>query len=86
MDTRNPGNVIGGHKANISNPHTSKESKQHSKEVLEDLGTETATSSSRATSNKNKGHVIGGYKAALHNPHVSEEAKEHAKEVLDTLE
>lgn len=27
--------IAGGHKANLSNPNTSKESKQHSKEVLE---------------------------------------------------
>ncbi|MCJ1361917.1 hypothetical protein MMC16_001018 [Acarospora aff. strigata] len=31
----NPGNVIGGHKANLNNPNTSEESKQHSQEVLE---------------------------------------------------
>jgi hypothetical protein len=31
----NPGNIIGGHKANLHNPNTSEESKQHSREVLE---------------------------------------------------
>jgi len=31
----NPGNVAGGHKANLNNPNTSEESKQHSKEVLD---------------------------------------------------
>lgn len=30
----NPGNIIGGHKANLNNPNTSDESKQHSKDVL----------------------------------------------------
>lgn len=32
----NPGNVIGGHKANLNNPNTSDEAKQHSKQVIED--------------------------------------------------
>lgn len=31
----NPGNVVGGHKANLNNPNTSDEAKQHSKEVLD---------------------------------------------------
>jgi hypothetical protein len=40
----NIGNVIGGHKANLSNPNTFEESKQHSLEVIEkELGTETTT-------------------------------------------
>lgn len=28
--------IAGGHKANLNNPNTSKESKEHSKEVLEE--------------------------------------------------
>ncbi|KAK1832978.1 Conidiation protein 6-domain-containing protein [Podospora conica] len=35
-------NQARGHKANLSNPNTSEESKQHSKEVLEELGGEKA--------------------------------------------
>ncbi|KAK0720221.1 Conidiation protein 6-domain-containing protein [Lasiosphaeris hirsuta] len=31
-------NVIRGHKANLSNPNTSEQSKKHSKGVIEDLG------------------------------------------------
>ncbi|KAK4095941.1 hypothetical protein N658DRAFT_459535 [Parathielavia hyrcaniae] len=31
-------NQIRGHKANLSNPNTSEESKEHSKEVLKELG------------------------------------------------
>lgn len=31
----NAGNVVGGHKANLNNPNTSEESKQHSREVLD---------------------------------------------------
>ena len=30
----NPGNIVGGHKANLNNPNTSQESKQHSRDVL----------------------------------------------------
>lgn len=30
----NTGNIVGGHKANINNPNTSEESKQHSRDVL----------------------------------------------------
>lgn len=40
----NIGNVIGGHKANLRNPNTSEESKQHSLEVIEkEVGTEANT-------------------------------------------
>ena len=31
----NPGNVVGGHKANLNNPNTSEESKQNSREILD---------------------------------------------------
>ncbi|KAJ7610492.1 Conidiation protein 6-domain-containing protein [Roridomyces roridus] len=34
---KNEGNVRGGHKANLKNPNTSEESKEHSREYLEDL-------------------------------------------------
>lgn len=50
----NLGNIIGGHKANISNPHTSEEAKERSKEVLEELGTDTKSSHSKMTAD---GHV-----------------------------
>ncbi|KAF2222621.1 Conidiation-specific protein 6 [Elsinoe ampelina] len=77
----NTGNVIGGHKANLNNPNTSEESKQHSKEVLDkelnggeiqhDIG------------DKNPNNVAGGLKATINNPNVSEEAKQSAKERLE---
>jgi len=35
-------NEARGHKANLSNPNTSEESKEHSKEALKDLGGEKA--------------------------------------------
>lgn len=54
------GNVIGGHKANMANPHTSDASKQHSKEVLEEIGTETKSSSgSNSMNGKNPGKYLG---------------------------
>ncbi|KAK1826556.1 Conidiation protein 6-domain-containing protein [Podospora conica] len=42
-------NVIRGHKANLSNPNTSDKSKQHSEQVLEDLG---GSDTQEATRNK----------------------------------
>ncbi|KPM42064.1 hypothetical protein AK830_g4500 [Neonectria ditissima] len=77
--------VAGGHKANLKNPNTSEESKQHSKEVLENEF-ETRDTESNDTEGKNPGNVAGGLKAAIKNPNVSEEAKESAKERLDKLE
>merc|ERR1711879_241288 len=79
----NPGNVVGGHKANLSNPNTSDESKQHSKEVLQDIengGDANAVSSSGG--DKNPNNVAGGLKATLNNPNTSDEAKQSAKERL----
>ncbi|KAF8244315.1 hypothetical protein K440DRAFT_21985 [Wilcoxina mikolae CBS 423.85] len=84
----NPGNIIGGHKANLKNPNTSKESKQHSREILEaefdggdthkfsDAGTQTGGA-------KNPHNVEGGLKATLKNPNTSEEAKQRARERLE---
>ncbi|KAF9793027.1 Conidiation protein 6-domain-containing protein [Thelephora terrestris] len=86
----NPGNVIGGHKANLKNPNTSEESKEHSRSVLEQAedGTIDLTGSSgsdHATdeSGKETNRVLGGFKATLHNPNVGEEAKQHAKHELE---
>ncbi|KAF8251605.1 conidiation protein 6 [Wilcoxina mikolae CBS 423.85] len=84
----NPGNIIGGHKANLHNPNTSEESKQHSKEVLEkefgggDTGKYSAAGSHGGT--KNSRNVEGGLKATMKNPNTSEEAKMHAKERLES--
>ncbi|KAF2084059.1 hypothetical protein K490DRAFT_50033 [Saccharata proteae CBS 121410] len=79
----NPGNIVGGHKANLNNPNTSDESKQHSKEVLEQEfdGGNVDTSSG----DKNPNNVAGGLKATLKNPNVSEEAKQSAQERLDDM-
>ncbi|KAJ4288475.1 hypothetical protein N0V90_011711 [Kalmusia sp. IMI 367209] len=80
----NSGNVIGGHKANINNPNTSEEAKQHSREVLENEydGGNTETHSQEG---KNPNNVAGGLKATLNNPKVSDEAKQSAKERLDQI-
>ncbi|KAI0656522.1 Conidiation protein 6-domain-containing protein [Cubamyces menziesii] len=74
--------VAGGHKATISNPHTSEAAKQHAREILEIMqATEVPLD---ATPEEHHRRVIAGYKAALHNPRVSEEAKQHAKEFLQS--
>ena len=50
------GNVIRGHQANLSNPNTSEESKQHSLEVIEkELGTETNSGGASATTHNDDG-------------------------------
>ncbi|THH12230.1 hypothetical protein EW145_g103 [Phellinidium pouzarii] len=78
----NIGNIAGGHKANLRNPNTSEDAKDHSRQVLEDLDREYDAFESQ----KNEGNVIGGHKATLKNPRVSEEAKEHSREILEDKE
>ncbi|KAF8474816.1 Conidiation protein 6-domain-containing protein [Kalaharituber pfeilii] len=75
-------NVIGGHKATISNPRTSEEAKAHSRQVLDELhgGGETAHS---APQEKDHGNVKRGLKATISNQSVSDEARERAKERLE---
>ncbi|KAI2625831.1 conidiation-specific protein 6 [Hypoxylon sp. NC1633] len=87
--------IAGGHKANLKNPTTSKDSKEHSKQVLEnEFGSKEASktgASNTGTSNtgddngKNPNNVAGGLKATINNPRVSDEAKESAKERLDDM-
>ncbi|KAF7845707.1 hypothetical protein BT93_L1060 [Corymbia citriodora subsp. variegata] len=84
----NPNQVAGGHKANLNNPNTSDEAKQHSKEVLESGNVDTSSSSSSSsgsTEGKNPNNVAGGLKATLNNPNTSQEAKDSAKERLDAM-
>ncbi|KAA8911991.1 conidiation-specific protein 6 [Sphaerosporella brunnea] len=83
----NPGNIIGGHKANLHNPNTSEESKQHSREVLEREfeGGKTekfSTAGSQGGGQANPKNVEGGLKAAMHNPNVKPETKEQLKNRL----
>ncbi|KAI4260704.1 MAG: hypothetical protein L6R42_003924 [Xanthoria sp. 1 TBL-2021] len=95
----NPGNIVGGHKANLNNPNTSEESKQHSKEVLDQEfnGGNVDTSSG----DKNPNNVAGGLKAyvfpsfqhdlhayilsTVNNPQVSQDAKDSAQERLNQM-
>ncbi|KAJ9160606.1 hypothetical protein NKR19_g3116 [Coniochaeta hoffmannii] len=78
--------TAGGHKANLNNPNTSEESKQHSKQVLENEYDGGNTESASDARGKNPGNVAGGLKATLKNPNVSEEAKQSAKERLEGME
>ncbi|KAF2849137.1 hypothetical protein T440DRAFT_469560 [Plenodomus tracheiphilus IPT5] len=82
----NSGNVIGGHKANLNNPNTSEESKQHSREVLDNAenGGEVE-SASKSDGDKNPNNVAGGLKATLNNPNASDEAKKSAEERLNNM-
>ncbi|KAG1716566.1 hypothetical protein ID866_618 [Astraeus odoratus] len=89
-----PENVARGHKANLSNPRTSEESKERSKQVLGELGsgadveetTPARVSRNPASEGKDPANVARGLKAAISNPHVSEEAKERDAERLRELE
>ncbi|KAL8969416.1 MAG: hypothetical protein Q9197_004361 [Variospora fuerteventurae] len=78
----NPGNIVGGHKANLNNPNTSEESKQHSKDVLEN---EFAGGNVEKSGEKNPQNVAGGLKATVNNPQVSQEAKDSAQERLKDM-
>ncbi|KAH0612773.1 uncharacterized protein H6S33_009153 [Morchella sextelata] len=87
---KNPGNVIGGHKANLHNPNTSQKSKDHSRDILEDIGSSTKSSGGRSMAHgdndsKNPDNVARGYKAAMSNPNVSSEAKERAGHKLEEM-
>ncbi|KAK3051494.1 hypothetical protein LTR09_007517 [Extremus antarcticus] len=82
-------NAATGHKANLSNPSTSEESKQNSRQALKELGGEDAFygkdkqgDDAPAAGMGNDGNVLGGHKATLSNPNSSEEAKAHSKQVL----
>ncbi|MCJ1283072.1 hypothetical protein MMC26_002399 [Xylographa opegraphella] len=80
----NPGNVVGGHKANLANPNTSEESKAHSKEILDGELADVETNVN-SMDGKNPNNVAGGLKATIANPNVTQEAKDSAKERLDAM-
>ncbi|KAI0036322.1 Conidiation protein 6-domain-containing protein [Vararia minispora EC-137] len=75
-------NVARGHKANLSNPNTSEESKEHSEQVLSELEDRRGRPDQQGSEGRDSGNVLRGYKASISNPGVSEEAKEHARDVL----
>ncbi|KAK0511880.1 hypothetical protein JMJ35_005730 [Cladonia borealis] len=82
-------NIAAGHKANLSNPKTSEESKQQSKEILE-RGFDGARWGKDEM--KNPANVVAGHKAYLNNPgHPdpsvhSDEADQHSKEIVEQTE
>ncbi|KAI1753618.1 Conidiation protein 6-domain-containing protein [Xylaria castorea] len=79
--------IAGGHKANLNNPNTSEESKQHSREVLDkEFNGGDVAGTGDDQDKKNPNNVAGGLKATLKNPNVSDEAKERAKQRLDNQE
>lgn len=52
----NPGNIVGGHKANLNNPNTSDEAKENSRQVL-DQEFNGGNVESASDSNKNPNNV-----------------------------
>ncbi|KAI4863849.1 conidiation protein 6 [Hypoxylon rubiginosum] len=77
--------IAGGHKANLNNPNTSKEAKEHSKAVLDNEFNGGDVPKTGDSEDKNPGNVAGGLKATLKNPNVSDDAKQSAKERLDNM-
>ncbi|TFK88021.1 hypothetical protein K466DRAFT_599000 [Polyporus arcularius HHB13444] len=83
-----PTRQAGGHKAAINNPRVSDEAKEHSRQALGDLESETGTQGTGATGarddeDKDEVRQNAGYKATLKNPNVGQQAKDHAQEVLE---
>ncbi|KAH8783047.1 hypothetical protein F5883DRAFT_709058 [Diaporthe sp. PMI_573] len=73
--------VIGGHKANLHNPNTSAEAKEHSKEVLkEDFNVIVD-----GNKTKDLDHVEAGLKSAMHNDNLSAESQFAAAEKLGEI-
>ncbi|KAL0938584.1 conidiation protein [Colletotrichum truncatum] len=86
---KDPENVVRGHKATLNNPQVSNEAKEHSRQVLNDIGEPYDQSGGGQTTKndgqKDPGNVARGLKASINNPGVSDEAKERAQEKLDQL-
>ncbi|KAI1270238.1 conidiation protein 6 [Xylariaceae sp. FL1019] len=77
--------IAGGHKANLNNPNTSEEAKQHSREVLDNEFNGGDVAGAGDNEDKNPNNVAGGLKATLKNPNVSDEAKKSAEERLNQM-
>ncbi|KAJ0109582.1 conidiation-specific protein 6 [Diaporthe amygdali] len=73
--------VIAGHKANLHNPNTSDEAKDHSKEILK----ENFNLVVDGNKTKDLDRVEAGLKGAMHNDNLSEEAQFAAAERLGEL-
>ncbi|KAG8166180.1 hypothetical protein KVR01_004732 [Diaporthe batatas] len=73
--------VIGGHKANLHNPDTSAEAKEHSKQVLkEDFNVIVD-----GNKTKDLSHVEAGLKGAMHNENLPVESQFAAAEKLGEI-
>ncbi|KAK0708810.1 hypothetical protein B0T21DRAFT_416204 [Apiosordaria backusii] len=77
--------IAGGHKANLNNPNTSKESKENSQRILDNEFNGGDVPKASDTKDKNPGNVAGGLKATMKNPNVSDEAKRSAEERLNNM-
>ncbi|KAI8624453.1 conidiation protein 6 [Xylariaceae sp. FL1651] len=77
--------IAGGHKANLNNPNTSEESKQNSRDILDNEFNGGDVAGAGDNVEKNPGNVAGGLKATINNPNVSDEAKKSAKERLNQM-
>ncbi|KAK0672449.1 hypothetical protein QBC41DRAFT_381272 [Cercophora samala] len=77
--------IAGGHKANLNNPNTSKESKENSQKILDNEFNGGDVPKANDTKDKNPGNVAGGLKATMKNPNVSDEAKKSAEERLNNM-
>ncbi|KAL7410516.1 hypothetical protein BDY24DRAFT_399319 [Mrakia frigida] len=76
--------VIAGHKATLTNPKTSEESKAHSRKFIAEMeGSTNEDESRQAEIHHNR--VVGGFKAVLAREDTSDSAKEHAREMLKEL-
>lgn len=51
--------------ANLANPRTSEESKEHSRQVLDGMDGSGEISATDASAGKNEGNVIGGHKVRV---------------------
>ncbi|OAV99617.1 hypothetical protein PTTG_00570 [Puccinia triticina 1-1 BBBD Race 1] len=80
----NPGNVAGGLKATLTNPHVSDDAKEGAQHRLDTEGLKAAAAPTQETVHvKDPENVKRGIKAALHNPRVSEGKKEELRHKLD---
>jgi len=84
--------VIGGYKATLHNPNSSKEAKDHARKILKKLGVDPEEKEAEKESDqtvdgheKNPGNVIGGLKATAHNPNLSDETRKEAEKKLKEM-
>ncbi|KAL6306119.1 hypothetical protein BKA93DRAFT_729779, partial [Sparassis latifolia] len=69
-------------KAAINNPNVSDEAKEHSRQVIDELESQSDTHQAYEN-DKNEVHINAEHMAALKNPNVSQEAKNNSREYLE---